>query len=173
MRISPPSYPHTRRKLTGGSALKPGGYVEISDLGCEIYSDDNTMGRGFQRFAAYVDEAMEKLGRPQASVALMRARLETAGFEGVAVTIAKQPFGPWPRDPRLKNAGAMVLLNCESGAAESYGLAALTRVLGMAPDEAKAVCRAGLLDVRNKNCHMYNHLCIAPAFPHVCRGADW
>ena len=159
------THTRTRTELTGGSALKPGGYAEISDLGCEVYSNDNTIGRGFQRFVACVDEAIEKLGRPQASAASVRARLETAGFEGVTATIAKQPFGPWPRDPRLKNAGAMVLLNCENGAAESYGLAAFTRVLGMTADEAKAVCRAGLLDVRNRNCHMYNHLCISPRLP--------
>ena len=154
-----------RTELTGCSALKPGGYAEISDLGCEVCSDDSTTGRGFQRFIACMDEAMEKLGQPQASAASVRARLKTACFEGVTVTIAKQSFGPWPHDPRLKDAGTVVLLNCENGAAESCGLVAFTRVLGMTAGEAKAIYRAGLLDVRNRNCHMYNYLCISPQSP--------
>jgi SAM-dependent methyltransferase len=140
------------------SATKPGGFVEISDLGCQAFTDDDTMGTGFETFANCVNSAMEAIGRPQATEKLMRSRLEDAGFVDVNVTMAKQPFGPWPKDKRLKNAGAMVLLNCEHGATDSYGLAPLTRILGMKPEEARRICKDGLKDVRNRRFHMYVHL---------------
>jgi hypothetical protein len=84
----------------------------------------------------------------------MKSLLEKVGFEDVKVLPVKEPMGPWPKDPRLKRLGAMVLLHSDTSF-ESYGMAAFTRILGMEPEKAREVCEAGRLAARNRNYHMY------------------
>ncbi|KAI5809441.1 S-adenosyl-L-methionine-dependent methyltransferase [Pyronema omphalodes] len=134
----------------------PGGYVELCEYGITANCDDGTMkpDNGMKIYADYLREAMSKMGRPAPKLQSMKLLLEEAGFEDVHAMEAKEPFGPWPKDPRQKRIGAMSLLNCETGI-ESYGMAAFTRVLGMDVEKARAICDAGLAAVRNKNYHMY------------------
>lgn len=68
----------------------------------------------------------------------MARMLSDAGFVDVEIEIFKQPFGTWPKNKQLKHAGALFLLGAET-AYHSYGMALLTRVLGMSLEEAKAV----------------------------------
>jgi len=98
-----------------------------------------------------------KIGRPPATSELLTKRLEAAGFVDVHVVTKKHPFGPWPKDRRLKHVGAMALLMCETGI-EAYALAGLTRILGMDPVVAAQLCRDALAAVKNKNTHMYSLL---------------
>jgi predicted TIM-barrel fold metal-dependent hydrolase len=65
---------------------------------------------------------MERLGRPNATPQLLRERLEDAGFVGVEITSAKQPFGPWPKDSQRKRIGVLALLMVET-ACEAYAMA--------------------------------------------------
>ncbi|KAF8245535.1 UMTA methyltransferase family protein [Wilcoxina mikolae CBS 423.85] len=138
---------------------KPGGYVEIAELGAEVFSDDNTLSEnnGFKRYLEYIDKAFVKLGRPQCSAQTLRQNLENAGFVDVQVSSFKQPFGPWANDRRMKHIGAMVLLMSETGL-EAYGMAPFTRVLEMPQAEAMRICRDGVIAVKNKNHHMYSYL---------------
>ncbi|KAF8245525.1 S-adenosyl-L-methionine-dependent methyltransferase [Wilcoxina mikolae CBS 423.85] len=134
---------------------KPGGWVELAEAGTETFSDDNTLGNAFVKFHEYLNEAMLKIGRPPATAALLRQRLEDAGFVDVRAVDFKQPFGPWPKDQRMKTIGAMFLLNAETGM-EAYGMVPFTRVLGtMDVEEAQKICREGLTAARNMNHHMY------------------
>jgi hypothetical protein len=81
--------------------------------------------------------------------------------------------GPWPKDTRLKNIGALVLLNCQTGGLNpaslsadwklmgwsegfhAYGMAAFTRILGMDKEEADMICGNAYKAVRNKNYHLH------------------
>ncbi|KAF8246547.1 S-adenosyl-L-methionine-dependent methyltransferase [Wilcoxina mikolae CBS 423.85] len=139
---------------------KPGAYVELAELGMSGFSDDNTLGSGFRDYCDKMDMAFVKMNRPQASAAALRERLETAGFVDVVVETVKQPFGPWPRQKKMKQLGAMVMLNAEAGL-EAYGIAVFTRVLGMEVDEAKALCAGAWKDITNKNHHAYSLFFIA------------
>ncbi|KAI5811845.1 S-adenosyl-L-methionine-dependent methyltransferase [Pyronema omphalodes] len=134
----------------------PGGYVELGEYSLTMNSDDGTMkpDNGAKIYMDHLQEAMREMGRPAPKLEFMRMLLENAGFEDVHALEAKEPLGPWPKDPRQKKIGAMSLLNCE-GAFESYGMAAFTRILGMESDHARAICEAALAAVRNKNYHMY------------------
>lgn len=109
------------------SCTKPGGYVELAELGCKIFSDDNTLTEesGFRKYLAYLDDAMRRVGRPNATAEILTDRLRSAGFEDVQVVSHKQPFGPWPKDGQLKNIGAMTLMMAETGIFEAYGTASL------------------------------------------------
>lgn len=100
-------------------------------------------------------ESLVKMGRPPPDLKFMKELLEKEGFEDVVALQVKEPVGPWPKDPRLKALGAMVLLNTET-AFESYGMAAFTRILGMDVEKAREICEAGKLAARNKNYHIYS-----------------
>lgn len=106
-------------------------------------------------FAGHLRAALRKMGRPVPDLAFLESTLKKAGFEDVKVLTAKEPMGPWPKDPMLKRVGAMSLLNGETGF-ESYGMAAFTRILGMDVKKARAICEGARLAARNKNYHVYS-----------------
>ncbi|KAI5811881.1 S-adenosyl-L-methionine-dependent methyltransferase [Pyronema omphalodes] len=134
----------------------PGGYVELCEYSITVNCDDGTMkpDNGAKIYIDTMREAMRKMGRPAPELKSMKLLFEKAGFEDVHALEAKEPVGPWPKDPRQKKIGAMSLLNLES-AFESYGMAAFTRVLGMDVEKARAICDTALAAARNKNYHMY------------------
>ncbi|KAI5811838.1 hypothetical protein BZA77DRAFT_297349 [Pyronema omphalodes] len=143
------------------SCTVPGGYVELGEYAVTANCDDGTMkaDNGAKVHMEYLRESMIKMGRPAPTLESMKMLLVKAGFEDVHVLEAKDPFGPWPKDPRQKGIGAMSLLNLE-GAFESYGMVAFTRVLGMEDQKSRAICNAALAAVRNKNYHMYSIVCM-------------
>ncbi|KAI5809238.1 S-adenosyl-L-methionine-dependent methyltransferase [Pyronema omphalodes] len=158
---------HSRNISTGVSSwehlvsemmrcTKPGGYVELSEYAIDVFCDDGTMkaDNGAKIYIDHMRDALRKMGRPPPDPVFMKKLLEDTGFEDVRSMAVKEPLGPWPKDPKQKRIGAMSLLNCETGI-ESYAMAAFTRVLGMEPDKARAICDAGLAATRNKNYHMY------------------
>ncbi|KAI5792668.1 S-adenosyl-L-methionine-dependent methyltransferase [Pyronema domesticum] len=119
---------------------KPSGYLELAELEMKLYSDDNTMAPAFNKW-----------------IQLLKDAIENAGFVDVNVVTAKQPFGPWAKDERMKRIGSMVILTAEAGA-EGYGMAVFTRFLGLSVEDAKKVCDDAVHDIRNKNYHVYSLL---------------
>lgn len=109
---------------------------------------------GLKTFLGYLRESLAKIGRPTQTLQSPRKLMESAGFEDIQEFQVKEPTGPWPKDPRLKRFGAMVLLSCETDF-ESYGMAAFTRILGMHFEKAQTICDAGKQAVRNKSYHTY------------------
>lgn len=97
--------------------LEPGGWVELAELGSELYSDDNTMapGNGLKVQFELVRESMERIGRSFPDEEALRKRLIDAGFEDVYCVNYKHPIGPWAKDKKMKHIGAMVLLSFETG----------------------------------------------------------
>lgn len=51
---------------------------------------------------------MGKIGRPGPTSESLKTLLEEAGFVDIEVHNYKQPIGPWPKDKKLKQVGAMV-----------------------------------------------------------------
>ncbi|KAF8544212.1 S-adenosyl-L-methionine-dependent methyltransferase, partial [Trichophaea hybrida] len=135
---------------------KPGGYVEVAELGADLFSDDNTLAPALMRHCELLNMALAKVGRSQASAASLKDKLEKAGFVDVNVVSVKQPCGPWPKDERMKQIGAMVMLMSETGL-EAYCMALFTRVLEMSPEKAMESCKGSMAAIRNKNYHMYNY----------------
>lgn len=133
---------------------EPGGYVELAELGFELFSDDDTNGPAFEKFIKLLAEACEKIGRPIATEEILRERLAKVGFQDIQIKSFKQPFGPWPKDQRMKRIGAMVMMTAEGGT-QAYGMALMTRTLGMSAEEASTLCREAAADVANKNYHSY------------------
>ncbi|KAF8532651.1 hypothetical protein BDD12DRAFT_765176, partial [Trichophaea hybrida] len=82
---------------------------------------------------------------------------ENAGFVDIQLVHFKQPLGPWAKDMYMKRVGAITMLMAETGF-EAYGMAAMTRILGMSKEDATEVFTDALKGVRNKNYHIYNFL---------------
>lgn len=78
---------------------RPGGYIELSEAGGLLLSDDNTTDPRTNAFKRVYDlvslEALPRIGRPPATEQLLAARLAAAGFVDVRARSFKQPFGPW------------------------------------------------------------------------------
>ncbi|KAI5856852.1 S-adenosyl-L-methionine-dependent methyltransferase [Tricharina praecox] len=110
----------------------PGGFVELTELGGAAYSDDGSMSTD----------------NPCAM------RLEIAGFVDIATFAFKQPLSLWPKCKKLKQVGAMALVNSET-AFHAYCLAAFTCVLDLDRNEADRICCKGYTVVKNKNVHAY------------------
>jgi hypothetical protein len=55
--------------------------------------------------------ALIKMGHPPLDFEQMKSCLEKVRFEDVVALKAKEPVGPWPKDPTLKHLGDMVLLH--------------------------------------------------------------
>jgi hypothetical protein len=101
---------------------------------------------------------MMQIGRPPPTSELLQQRLEDAGFVDIKIFEFKQPWGPWPKDERMKVIGSMFLLNAKTGM-EAYGLAPFTRVLGtMDPQAVQKLCEEGLAAAESPNHHMYSLL---------------
>jgi len=105
----------------------------------------------------------------------MKADLEKAGFVDIRKTDKKQPLGPWPKDPRLKQVGSLALVSSES-AFHAYGMGKvpendspsitligfctdiLTRILEMPSEEAEKCCNQAVKHTRDKHRHTYSYL---------------
>ncbi|KAF8543265.1 S-adenosyl-L-methionine-dependent methyltransferase [Trichophaea hybrida] len=139
---------------------KPGGFVEFAELGSVVHSDDNTLGpnNGVQILCSKICEAMSKAGRRSHMLSSsMREDLQNAGFIDIHKTDKKQPLGPWPKDPRLKQVGSLALVSCEAGF-YAYGMDMLTRVLGMSAEEAVRYCNQAVKHAKDKQRHTYSYL---------------
>ncbi|KAI5820517.1 S-adenosyl-L-methionine-dependent methyltransferase [Pyronema omphalodes] len=137
---------------------QPGGWVEISDLGGVCYSDNGTLtvDQGASTYIETLSDALARAGRPFQTGASLKGHLEKAGFVNVQVFRYKQPWGPWPSQKTLKQAGALFLMQADTGF-EAYALAPLTRILGMGHAEAMQICKGGIMASKNKHAHVYNY----------------
>lgn len=93
--------------------IKPGAYVEIGELGFVAYSDDDTMpdDHGVKVFIELLSKAVTSIGRPPVDSRVLSGHLIKAGFEDVVAYDIKEPYGPWAKDRKLKQVGAMVRFN--------------------------------------------------------------
>ncbi|KAI5788663.1 S-adenosyl-L-methionine-dependent methyltransferase [Pyronema domesticum] len=137
--------------------IQPGGFIECCELENVPRSDDGTLKEddGVKTAMSLLGDALKLLGRPPfMSAAMLKKELEDAGFLDVVVTAVKYPFAPWPQDPKLKMVGAMVLMTEETGY-HAYGMAALTRILGMSQEDADRICTNAVNAVKDRNVHTY------------------
>lgn len=77
-----------------------------------------------------------------------------AGFDKVSHEEVKLSLGTWPADKKQKDMGAFLLLLTENGF-ESYGMALLTRTLGMDVLEAKELIAEAKKESRSKKIHSH------------------
>lgn len=65
------------------------------------------------------------------------------------------PWGPWPKDPHLKEIGRYQYINAIESV-DSYGLALMTRSVGYTEEQAKIFLAIVKNQLRTKSLHAYN-----------------
>lgn len=106
------SYPKAEHWLTDGyldSHLKPGGYIEHSEINPVTRSDDGTIvdGDTFDYAGKLAVESGVRAGKAMDVQARIKDMIVKAGFADVVEHTYKWPLGDWPSDPRLKEIGAI------------------------------------------------------------------
>jgi len=136
---------------------KPGGYVEVVEAEMLINTDDGTYPEkcDLRTFIDTFNIALDKMGIPECSAKLKKFA-EDAGFVDVTANKYKIPWGPWPKDRKMKELGRWCLLNASTGF-EAYGLALMVRYGGFTAEEAKRVCEGCMTNIRSKDIHVYNN----------------
>lgn len=100
-------------------------------------------------------QALHLIGK-QAEVAhLHRGWMIEAGFVNVTERLERIPSNPWPKDKKLKELGYYHMHNLVD-AMDAYGLAPLTRILGMERVEAEVLIAGARAEIRNRKNHYYS-----------------
>lgn len=106
------------------------------------------------RFYELVDQASRKAGRFLTLEQPFAELLQGAGFTVTDNTKLKLPLGSWPADKKFKELGLWWGVVARTGF-EAYGLALLTRALGMEVDEVKKLTGQCEAEVMGRKVHAY------------------
>ncbi|KAF8458681.1 S-adenosyl-L-methionine-dependent methyltransferase, partial [Terfezia claveryi] len=126
-------------------AMKPGGYFEFQDYGCELFTSDGTPQttedpkRPFTRWLLNIIQAADKLERPLVIGRKMKGMMEKAGFVDVVESTAIWPLGAWPKDKGLKEIGKWGLLGI-TDSLYPFAVRLLTKASGWSKEEVLQLC---------------------------------
>ena len=96
--------------------LKPGGYLEMTDILMPFQSDDGTMiGTDLETWSNRMVEACGTLGIDTTSPSKYRQMMLNAGFGDVQEQKFRWPVGPWPKDPWYRDIGMWCWFNFLDG----------------------------------------------------------
>ncbi|QKX54523.1 uncharacterized protein TRUGW13939_01610 [Talaromyces rugulosus] len=137
--------------------IKPGGWFEVQEAPIWCWSDDDSLKHDspLLQFLAILEQASSIDGRSLNVCEQLKPWMIEAGFEDVHVKVHKIPWGPWAKDPRLKEIGRYQYVNAIQSV-DSYGLALMTRLMGYTEDQAKIFLAIVKNQLRSKSLHAYN-----------------
>ncbi|KAK3360550.1 S-adenosyl-L-methionine-dependent methyltransferase [Lasiosphaeria hispida] len=118
--------------------IVPGGWVEFQDFDLNLYSDDGTLPADASSLAwdKYIIEATEQIGREPSPGPRLEGCIRAAGFRNVTKRQFKIPLGAWPKDPALREVGALYLAQMLEGL-EGFSLRLMCDVLGWKAEEVR------------------------------------
>jgi len=137
--------------------LKPGGWVENQEFSYKHHSDDNSLPKD-SRILYWADlwtEGVGKIGlKGSCDPDLVVRQMMDAGFVNITRLDFKMPIGPWPKDPRLREAGMFGYVNLMDG---WYGLSVkvYTQLLGWSAEELKVLLALCRQELNRKDIHAY------------------
>ncbi|KAL7266964.1 hypothetical protein RUND412_010469 [Rhizina undulata] len=137
-------------------ALKPGGWIELQDIGGVFYADDNSLPPDniLAIWAEHWSTIAENSGRPLRTVAPGNAKaLKEVGCVDVSEKILKLPVGPWAKEKSEKEFGLYWRQTLIDGA-EASALA-IMRILGWEKKDTERFIVDLQTALRNNNYHMY------------------
>jgi SAM-dependent methyltransferase len=136
--------------------LKPGGWLELSATIPDIRTDDDSIPKD----SAYVEagriffEMATKMGTPLEAPRSWKEQVERNGFVDVNEVVYKLPMGPWPKDKRLKEIGAVERMMLLEGF-EAYMLRGYTQVLGGDPNTLAVILAQARRELSDPRIHTY------------------
>lgn len=137
--------------------IQPGGWIENQEFDLQFYSDDNTLNPNgpLARWTALWNHGIEVFGdSARCYPDYMKQCMQNAGFINVHVRPFKCPIAPWPKDKRLRQAGAYFF----TGFIEHIsGLSAkvFTNALGWTIEQMEVLCMEVRQECRQRSMHAY------------------
>ncbi|KAJ5215109.1 hypothetical protein N7468_010788 [Penicillium chermesinum] len=140
--------------------LQPGGWIEQMEVGPFVESDDDTLpaDSALASWGTVIKECGERAGRSCDVIFTMASSIRASGFVDVHEKVYKMPIGPWPKDPRLKEAGRLNYDQWMSGM-EGWVMWLLTKHGAPKPWTKEAVyvyCAKVRNEINNANYHAYH-----------------
>jgi len=139
-------------------SLKPGGYVELSELATlpEPTNPDYQRPVHLYRWLEALTEASRRMGFSMRVAPTFKELVINAGFEDVVETKFEVPWGTWPESERQKTAGFWHLEQLKQGL-QGIVMGLFTRSLGWSSQQVEIF----LVDLRkeldDKNYHLLDH----------------
>ena len=136
--------------------VKPGGYLEMQDLGFPFGSDDGTLSpsTSLMQWCDHISKACDTMKRPLNVARKYKQLMEDAGFVDVVEVVHKWPTNSWPKDPEYKEIGAWQLENNLQGL-QGWSMAPLTRGLGWSSEDVEVFMIEVRNDLKNRKIHAY------------------
>ena len=137
--------------------LRPGGWVENQEFDLAFKSDDDSVNNDGPN-ATWCRLINEGLFKVDASGRLnpeqMRKQMKVSGFINCSIKSVKVPIGGWPKDKRLKCAGALFRKSILEGIS-GIGVRLFTKELGWSPQEMEILVMGVRTELKQKNVHAY------------------
>jgi SAM-dependent methyltransferase len=136
--------------------LKPGGWLELSASVPDIRTDDDSIPKdsAYPQARRILFEMATKMGTPLEAPRSWKDQVERIGFVEVKEVVYKLPMGPWPKDKRLKEIGAVERMMLLEGI-EAYMLRGYTQVLGGDPKTLAIILAQAKRDLSDPKIHTY------------------
>jgi SAM-dependent methyltransferase len=127
-----------------------GGWVEFQEPDLEWYSEDGSLtpDHAIQKWSRDFLVACNAIGKDPSPGPKLRNWMHDAGFVNLHEKVYKLPIGAWPKDPVLKEIGAIHLMQFLDGI-EAFTMGPFTRVLGLTNEQAQAVLINARKDVKS------------------------
>ena len=138
------------------NVLRPGGWVQLASTIPDLHSDDNTVphNSAFKEACDVYRAIGEKMGAPATAPRRWSSQMSRIGFTNIRDTVLKIPSGPWAKDKRLRNVGAIERLMLVEGL-EAYLLRGWTQTLGRKAEDCSLLCALAKRELYNPKMHSY------------------
>ncbi|KAK1448410.1 hypothetical protein CCUS01_11630 [Colletotrichum cuscutae] len=138
------------------SHLEPGGWFELQEGHVRPLSDDGTLTRehSLSRWADYIEEACNSMGRPFVNVLSLMEVMREIGYVNVTYSTFKWPLNTWPKDEHYQTLGHFNHENYMEGI-EGFTLAPFTRALKWSREAVDMFLVGVRNDLRNRYIHAY------------------
>ncbi|KAL4733969.1 S-adenosyl-L-methionine-dependent methyltransferase [Aspergillus similis] len=139
--------------------LKPGGWIEFQEFYLVNYSEDGSLkeGNNVNRFYELLREALDRINRPVTIGKELERIVKEVGFVNVHHEVFQLPLGTWPRERRMKEIGALNMLQLLDGL-EAFSAATFTNILGWTIEEVQVFLALVRKDARDRGVHMMHDL---------------
>ncbi|EQB44153.1 hypothetical protein CGLO_17127 [Colletotrichum gloeosporioides Cg-14] len=132
--------------------LNPGGWVEFQDSDFNYYSDDATLTEEhqFKQWSRDLVSALQSVGRDPCPGPKLKDWVKDAGFQNISHSRLKVPVGPWPKDRRYSDLGAMNLTQLLDGL-EGFSMRVFCGILGQTQTEAQVLLAAVRKELKTRH----------------------
>ncbi|KIW77709.1 hypothetical protein Z517_07542 [Fonsecaea pedrosoi CBS 271.37] len=140
------------------SHLNPGGWMEMQEYHCHVYSDDDTLDQAIylKNWVEEMNEGSMRFGKELKTANKLKNYMQEAGFVDIHEEVYRCPIGPWARGKRYKELGTYYRAQFVD-AVEPFTLAMFTRILGYSIDQALVTIQRVKQDLINPRLHLYVH----------------